>query len=246
MTNSYGIYTLLIHLELGSIHSPCGADTRKMKRKRGTATILAQAQAQASGPDQARTKRPKLTRPWSPSSPANDSPETQQPVLSIYYPRVVTLRAYILELLPTSSKSRRRKVASIAKDWNYDSGNNKDRDRKSKKKKKKNQKKNQKQNDAGAHRRQRISLGGGVAVNDARRIQELGRLLDSTLVGVLKPLDNAANHSRQQDLAAFTQSQFRCSTLACTDVGATSSQSEVSRVASSFCIYPLHALSSLV
>lgn len=219
-----------------------------MKRKRCTATNPAQAQAQAqasgpaSGPDQAHRKRPKLTSPWDLFPPANASgPETQQqlqqPVLSIYYPRVITLRAYILELLPTSSKSRRRKVASIAKDWHNEPGNDKDGDTRSKIKTKTKDKSEIKDKDATTasrrRRRPRISLGGGVVVTDIERIQELGRLLDSTLVGVLKPLDNAANHSRQRDLAAFTQSQFRCSTLGGTDVGATSSQSEVSQVASS-------------
>lgn len=35
------------------------------------------------------------------------------PTLSLYYPQILTLRNYVLSRLPASSKSRRRKVASI-------------------------------------------------------------------------------------------------------------------------------------
>lgn len=37
------------------------------------------------------------------------------PVLSRYYPRVVTLRQYLLEELPSTSKARRRQVISLGK-----------------------------------------------------------------------------------------------------------------------------------
>lgn len=37
------------------------------------------------------------------------------PVLSRYYPRVVSLRQYLLEQLPSTSKARRRRIASLGK-----------------------------------------------------------------------------------------------------------------------------------
>lgn len=39
--------------------------------------------------------------------------ETTHPVISRYYLRVLTLRRYLLEQLPSSSKSRRRRIASL-------------------------------------------------------------------------------------------------------------------------------------
>ncbi|RMZ38088.1 telomerase reverse transcriptase [Aspergillus flavus] len=45
--------------------------------------------------------------------PGEDSLEQTHPVISIYYRRVVTLRQYLLERIPKSSKSRRGRIASV-------------------------------------------------------------------------------------------------------------------------------------
>lgn len=42
------------------------------------------------------------------------------PVLGLYYPKVQSLREYMLSVLPDSSKSRRRKIASVRYDFNVD------------------------------------------------------------------------------------------------------------------------------
>ncbi|KMU74205.1 hypothetical protein CISG_10308 [Coccidioides immitis RMSCC 3703] len=133
------------------------------------------------------------------------STSTTHPVLSLYYPRVVKLRSYILELLPPTSKSRRRKVASLGSQ-------------------------NGRVNNIAGSRRSTASQSQARNGDEAdrSRAQEVAELLDTTLVGVLKQRDHADAHSRQRDFAAFTQSQFRSSRLRCTEVCATSSQSEVS------------------
>ncbi|GAD98225.1 telomerase reverse transcriptase [Paecilomyces variotii No. 5] len=48
------------------------------------------------------------------SKPSREN-ETTHPVISRYYLRVLTLRQYLLEQLPPSSKSRRRRVASLGR-----------------------------------------------------------------------------------------------------------------------------------
>ena len=42
----------------------------------------------------------------------DDDTNFHHPVLSAHYPRVVSLRTYLLELLPASSRARRRRIAS--------------------------------------------------------------------------------------------------------------------------------------
>ena len=44
-----------------------------------------------------------------------DSPSTQHSVLRQYYPKTLNLRDYLLTELPTSSKSRRRRINSISR-----------------------------------------------------------------------------------------------------------------------------------
>ncbi|OJD10445.1 hypothetical protein AJ78_08549 [Emergomyces pasteurianus Ep9510] len=122
------------------------------------------------------------------------------PVLSLYFPRVVTLRTYLYEQLPLSSKSRRRKVASLgvekqARDYHPPNSVS------------------SQQVDTGAQRTK-------------EEIQALTGILDSTLVSILKESDGAISNSRQKEFAAFTQSQAR-SSLECTDIGATTSQSDI-------------------
>ncbi|KAK2816774.1 hypothetical protein FQN49_007996, partial [Arthroderma sp. PD_2] len=119
----------------------------------------------------------------------------EQDVLAFYYPRLLSLRTYLLELLPASSRSRRRKVALVGKEG-----------------------------DGARVGSKRVSLGGGGG--DERRISRLGRLLDSTIVGITREASPAISCARQRELAAFTQSQVRSSWRG-TDVGATSDIAEI-------------------
>lgn len=71
-----------------------------------------------------KRKRPAKGNPQSPSKRPriHGDPATpgchQHPVLSRYYPRLLTLRQYLLEQLPPSSKARRRRIASLGQSSN--------------------------------------------------------------------------------------------------------------------------------
>ncbi|OJD24892.1 hypothetical protein ACJ73_03741 [Blastomyces percursus] len=153
-----------------------------------------------------KRKRPTndLLLPGLPKHARGDKPQDgsiYHPVLSLYYRRVVTLRTFLYEQLPLSSKSRRKKVASLGLEKREGSG-------------------------------QPLPYSfspskAGVGVDRTNeKIQALAGNLDSTLVGILTEPDSAVNISRQKELAAFTQSQAR-SSLECTDIGATTSQSDI-------------------
>lgn len=48
------------------------------------------------------------------NAPASQNDQTKtHPVISLYYRQVFTLRQYLLRQLPTTSKSRRRRIASL-------------------------------------------------------------------------------------------------------------------------------------
>ncbi|KAL2860670.1 telomerase reverse transcriptase [Aspergillus lucknowensis] len=49
-------------------------------------------------------------------SPASNAAEISHPVISQYYRQVVTLREYLLQRIPHSSKSRRRRIAGVRSD----------------------------------------------------------------------------------------------------------------------------------
>ncbi|KLJ10847.1 hypothetical protein EMPG_09861 [Blastomyces silverae] len=154
-----------------------------------------------------KRKRPTndlLPLPELPKHARADKPQDgsiYHPVLSLYYPRVVTLRTFLYEQLPLSSKSRRKKVASLGLEKREGSG--------------------QPRPDTPSPSK----VGAGVE-RTKEEIQALAGTLDSTLVGILKEPDTAVNISRQKEFAAFTQSQVR-SSLECTDIGATTSQSDI-------------------
>ncbi|KAL3494554.1 hypothetical protein BJX62DRAFT_33991 [Aspergillus germanicus] len=79
------------------------------------------------------TRRPKASKqpikvPLIPYSKPNDSDAVKifHPVISQYYRQVVTLRQYILQRIPISSKGRRRRIAAIQSDSTH-SGTNEER-----------------------------------------------------------------------------------------------------------------------
>ncbi|KAE8353885.1 hypothetical protein BDV28DRAFT_98826 [Aspergillus coremiiformis] len=52
--------------------------------------------------------------------PGEHASQHSHPVISIYYRQVLTLRQYLLQRIPATSKSRRRRIASVP---SYDSTN---------------------------------------------------------------------------------------------------------------------------
>ena len=84
--------------------------SRTKKRKRAGPT---------SGPsgDDSRMKRPRTqSQPSSRGeSPSVIAATTQHAVLNQLYPRVCSLRVYVLSRLPSTSKIRRRKVAAVGR-----------------------------------------------------------------------------------------------------------------------------------
>ncbi|KAK1143635.1 Telomerase reverse transcriptase [Aspergillus melleus] len=66
--------------------------------------------------DRPRDHLPKPSSPPSPSQEEIPEHSHSHPVISLYYPRVVTLRQYLLKRIPVSSKSRRRRIAAVRND----------------------------------------------------------------------------------------------------------------------------------
>ncbi|KGQ00641.1 hypothetical protein PAAG_12683 [Paracoccidioides lutzii Pb01] len=124
------------------------------------------------------------------------------PVLSLYYPRIMTLRDYLHAQLPASSKSRRRKIASIG--LNNQPGTR--------------------------HTMFSLTLPPRSPSSSIPRTHDetqiIADVLDSTFVCILKESDRAINNARQKEFAAYIQSQVR-SSLEYTDIGATISQSDI-------------------
>ncbi|EEH04418.1 telomerase reverse transcriptase [Histoplasma capsulatum G186AR] len=148
------------------------------------------------------TKDPALTDLQSSKHARDDKPldgSIYHPVLSLYYSRVVTLRTFLCEQLPLSSKSRKKKVASLGLE---------------------------KRNSFDQPPYPSASQEVGTRFKTDEEIQDLAGTLDSTLVGILREHDNTINVSRQKEFASFTQSQA-LSSLECTDVGATTSQPDI-------------------
>ncbi|KAK2803650.1 hypothetical protein FQN51_003412 [Onygenales sp. PD_10] len=142
-----------------------------------------------------KRKRPATEASLANSKLSNSSPASHHPVLSLYYPRVVQLRSYLQDQLPSTSKSRRKRIASIGLAHSKLPSSS------------------AQQHAAGLH-------------STHEETQLLADVLDSTFVGILKEPDGAVGGARQREFAAFTQSQAR-STLDCTDIGATTSQSDI-------------------
>ncbi|PGH27913.1 hypothetical protein AJ80_00463 [Polytolypa hystricis UAMH7299] len=151
-----------------------------------------------------------------------DTPTATNPVLSLYYSRVVKLRTHLLDQLPLSSKSRRRKVASLGLPGTTCSNN----------------RKNHPiipptttstttniitKTTPPVHEATATKQG---THTDGIQAAALADILDSTLVGVLRESDHIVNQRRQREFAAYTQSQAR-SLLVSTDIGATTCQSEI-------------------
>lgn len=119
-----------------------------------------------------------------PHAPISLGTKTSHPVISLYYQQVVPLRGYLLQQLPVTSKSRRRRILTL--------GSREDQDPNA----------------------------------QSQTSQPLAKLLDSTLVGVLKESSPTLNSERQKQYSSFNKSQLQ-SSLVSTDTGPTCPQSEV-------------------
>ena len=112
----------------------------------------------------------------------------KHPTLCLYYPRVLTLKDYLISKLPVSSVSRREKIASIAK--RYQGSFEVDR------------------GIAGIDGCQ-ASDSTNLQIEDECNIRDretnLAKLLETTLVGLMQdtPLDVVT--SRQKDFVSFSQ-----------------------------------------
>ena len=131
---------------------------------------------------------------------------TEHPTLCLYYPRISTLRVYLLSSLPISSRSRRRKIASIGRHQRYTIENTRNYDLLS---------------GAGPPSRSACSdqpwLGGERC---------LATLLDKTLVCTTKDDPRVVDDSREKDFASFSQqvnltarSSFERGTSSTSEVG---------------------------
>ncbi|OKL61688.1 hypothetical protein UA08_02399 [Talaromyces atroroseus] len=103
----------------------------------------------------------------------------EHPVLSRYYPRVVTLRQYLLEELPSSSKARRRQVLTLGKP------------------------KHARSTDIS------VSTSEKPTQRNEGTDMNLAHFLDSTLVGIRKDVSPAVLNARHKELVAFMQSEER-------------------------------------
>ena len=120
----------------------------------------------------------------------------KHPLLSAYYPTVLTLRGYILSALPATSKTRRRKISGL-----------------------------------GEHARV-VPLPLKTPAKAEKKVEHgiddlLAKLLDTTLVGVLRRRTGEIDQSRLKDFKTFSQ-QVSPSTQSTLGDGL-SSQSEVSQ-----------------
>ncbi|DAA73918.1 TPA_exp: putative Telomerase reverse transcriptase [Trichophyton benhamiae CBS 112371] len=142
--------------------------------------------------------------------------EIRQAVLAFYYPRLLSLRTYLLELLPACSTARRRRIELVGREQTQ---------------LKTRQRKKQKTDGVPGGR----DAAGGDAGDAGDSRQRLADLLDSTIVGISKPASPAVSVLRQRELAAFTQSQAMASNFDATDVGASTDIADVVN----FAIYSL-------
>ena len=123
----------------------------------------------------------------------------KHPVLSLYYPCVVTLRSYLLSKLPISSKARRRRLVAAR--------NGPEQSRPGQK--------------SPAPNVDGLTDG----FNDSER--SLAYLLDTTLVCGLERPCPAQDQSRVNDLATFSQQQSKATAGSSLGGGGNCSQSEV-------------------
>lgn len=90
--------------------------TMGQKRKRPIKDNL--TREKSSGSQHQPTSTPHLASANKPRG--SNAEEISHPVISLYYPQVVTLRQYILQRIPRSSKSRRRRIVAVRKDAGAD------------------------------------------------------------------------------------------------------------------------------
>ena len=129
---------------------------------------------------EASEKRVKLSPQQSPGDPTS----VQHPLLCLYYPRVLTLFDYILSRLPSSCKSRRRKILALRYQGQNAAEHASDPLIKP---------------TASDHR---APLGSLLPKDDAH---SLAKLLGTTLVGLLDQTPTDTNESRLQDFISFSQ-----------------------------------------
>lgn len=114
----------------------------------------------------------------------NGSIPIEHPTLCLYYSRIVTLRIYLLSSLPLSSRSRRRKIASIGRNRRSPVENAEDDPL------------------SGAEPPPRSACSNHPWPKNESC---LATLLDKTLVCTAEEESRIVNDSREKDLASFSQ-----------------------------------------
>lgn len=139
-------------------------------------------------------------------SDGNGSILTEHPTLCLYYPRISTLRVYLLSSLPISSRSRRRKIASIGRHQRYAIENTRNCDLL-----------------CGAGPPHRSACSDQLWLGGERC---LATLLDKTLVCTVEDDPRVFDDSREKDFASFSQqanltarSSFERGTSSISEVG---------------------------
>lgn len=115
----------------------------------------------------------------------NGSIPIEHPTLCLYYSTIFTLRTYLLSSLPPSSRSRRRKIASIGVHQRNAVGHAGDYDPL-----------------RGAEPPPRLTCSNQLWPDSER---SLATLLDKTLVCTAMDEPRMVNNSREQDFASFSQ-----------------------------------------
>ncbi len=109
----------------------------------------------------------------------------QHPTLCLYYPRVVTLKDYLISKLPTSSVSRREKITSVGKGLQRSF------------------KINQSVLEGDG---QQVSSSSNLHVKiECGRKKDLAKLLETTLIGLLHDTPPNIVTSREKDFVSFSQ-----------------------------------------
>ena len=128
-------------------------------------------------------KRPKLD-----GRDSSGNPSIKHPALRLYYPRIVTLKEYLISKLPSSSVSRRDKIASIG-----------------------NQHRGPPKVDRGfvdfkgRQASNSTNLPTEDGFNNRDRERDLAKLLETTLVGLRLDTPSDVAASRQKDFVSFSQ-----------------------------------------
>lgn len=112
--------TCRVFVDLSSSSSLYRGLSRERARRRDQSPLDCTLWYQLTTPTMAKKRKRPGRHPPIANKPLSLNPRTANnnnpthPVISLYYPHVLTLRQYLLRQLPVSSKLRRRRIASLS------------------------------------------------------------------------------------------------------------------------------------